>query len=192
MKGSKMDAGAAAQGRKARRRGPGMLVPIGFLVLFFGGISAAGFLSFRQSQRYQASVDGFLNAARAGEIDEAYQGLSPRRRASMPLAAFRSLAEHRALRRNRGHSIDASRTVGGSLPADRACVRARLDMDDVDWLVQLYVVRGDDGSWRVESFALHEVATVVLSDVLEECGYAPRRVVGYSGPPIVHRTPRLR
>lgn len=169
-----------------------MLVPIGFLILFFGGISAAGFLSFRQSQRYQASADAFLNAVRAGEIDEAYQRLSPRRRASMSIAEFRSLAEHRALRHNRRHRVDASRTVGGGLPADRACVRARLKMDDKDWLVQLYVVRGDDEPWRVESFALQEVAAVVLSDLLEECGYDPHRRVGYSGAPIVHLTPRLR
>ncbi|MBX3227262.1 MAG: hypothetical protein KIT84_35000 [Labilithrix sp.] len=191
MAGSEMNAGAAGAPKRKTRRGLGMLVPIGFLLLFFGGITAAGFASFRRAQRYEASADAFLSAVRGGEIDEAYRLLSPRRRASMSTVEFRALAEHRALRHNRRHRVDSMRVVGGT-PAHRACVRARLEVDEEEWLTQLHLVRGDDDAWHVESFALQEVAPVVLSDLLEECGDSPQSRVGYSGPPVVNRTPRLR
>lgn len=178
--------------RIVRKKGggwAGMILPIAILVLVVGGGASAVIWSSIDASRYEAASDAFLEALRDGDFQRAYGQLSKRRRAAMSLGAFQELAQHRALRQNKRHSANSLRKIGG-IGSRKACVRSRLELEDNDWHVQLYLVKDDDDVWHVESFALQEISPVVLSDLVEECFKGDPRI-GYSGPPIVNATPRL-
>lgn len=181
----------ANESPRRRKGGAWKILAVAAGALALGGIGVVSYRHATDTARFHEVTDVFLRELRSDDPDAAYKRLSPRRRDRMSLVDFRTFAEHPAFRKSTGHELVRSRAWDGALRPNRACVRGRLQVDGKTWAVQVEVTRGEGDDWYVSSFGLQEPADVHLEDLLPECGLNDARLAGYSGPPVVNRTPPL-
>ena len=74
--------------------------------------------------------------------------------------------------------------------SDFACVYGDLIVDGDEWAYQI-ALEENANVWKIRSLAIQRPADVSLGTLLEECGYWEGTRVGYSGPPIERKMPRL-
>lgn len=106
----------------------------------------------------------FFGLLKQGQADQAYASLATSRREGLARQQFDPLIRARVMTEH-----DEVDIAGTQSHDDRwGCTRGSLTMGGEQWSFEVYLVK-EGGRWRVHTWTLHEPATVVPMNLLDQC-----------------------